>query len=83
MIIINNYYIVIFLYFRVRALSLDLIKRRLNSGQYKRLDMFQDDMFLCLERARQLSRTDSQVFEDSIELQTFFIRMRYYEFRIH
>lgn len=61
---------------KVRALSLDLIKRRLNSGQYKRLDMFQDDMFLCLERARQLSRTDSQVFEDSIELQTFFIRMR-------
>lgn len=69
-IILNRYY------FRNRALSLDLIKRRLDSGQYRRLDMFQDDMFSCLERARRLSRTDSQVFEDSIELQSFFIRQR-------
>lgn len=38
--------------------------------------MFQDEMFSCLERARRLSRTDSQVFEDSIELQSYFIRQR-------
>lgn len=63
--------------FRVRGLSLDLIKRRLDGNQYKRLDTFQDDLFACLERARQLSRTDSQVFEDSIELQSYFIRQRY------
>lgn len=63
-------------YFRVRALSLDLIKRRLDKGLYRRLDTFQDDFFACLDRARRLSRSDSQVFEDSIELQTFFIKQR-------
>uniref|UniRef100_A0AAG5D381 Polybromo-1 n=1 Tax=Anopheles atroparvus TaxID=41427 RepID=A0AAG5D381_ANOAO len=61
---------------RVRAISLDLIKRRLDKGLYKRLDAFQEDIFCCLERARRLSRTDSQVFEDSIELQSFFIKKR-------
>lgn len=58
-------------------MSLDLIKRRLDGNQYKRLDTFQEDLFACLERARQLSRTDSQVFEDSIELQSYFIRQRF------
>uniref|UniRef100_A0A6E8VEF4 Polybromo-1 n=1 Tax=Anopheles coluzzii TaxID=1518534 RepID=A0A6E8VEF4_ANOCL len=61
---------------RIRAISLDLIKRRLDKGLYKRLDIFQEDIFSCLERARRLSRTDSQVFEDSIELQSFFIKKR-------
>ena len=46
---------------RVRALNLDLIKRRLDRGLYKRLDEFQRDIFSVLERARNLSRTDSQV----------------------
>lgn len=55
---------------------MDLIKRRLDKTLYKRLDTFQDDIFLCLERARNLSRTDSQVFEDAIEMQAFFIRKR-------
>ena len=53
-----------------------MIKRRLDKGVYKRLDSFQEDVFSCLERARKLSRTDSQPFEDSIELQAFFIRTR-------
>ncbi|BES94930.1 BAH [Nesidiocoris tenuis] len=61
---------------KVRALSLDLIKRRLDSGQYKRLDTFQEDVFACLQRARNLTRSDSQVFEDSVELQSHFIRQR-------
>jgi len=61
---------------RVRGLSLDLIKRRLDRGVYKRLDRFQEDVFTCLERARRLSRTDSQPFEDSVELQAFFLRTR-------
>ena len=61
---------------RVRGLSLDLIKRRLDKGVYKRLDRFQEDVFTCLERARKLSRTDSQPFEDSVELQAFFLRTR-------
>lgn len=43
---------------------------------YKRLDRFQEDVFTCLERARRLSRTDSQPFEDSVELQAFFLRTR-------
>lgn len=61
---------------KVRAVSLDLIKRRLDKGLYKRLDIFQEDFFACMERARRLSRTDSQVFDDSIELQTYFIKQR-------
>ncbi|XP_059081440.1 protein polybromo-1-like isoform X3 [Tigriopus californicus] len=61
---------------QVRALSMDLIKRRLDQGLYKRLDTFQRDIFAVMERARNLSRTDSQVFEDSVELQTFFIKIR-------
>ncbi|CAH1119196.1 unnamed protein product [Phaedon cochleariae] len=61
---------------KIRALSLDLLKRRLDKGVYKRLDTFQDDFFACMERARRLSRTDSQVFEDAVELQMYFVRQR-------
>ena len=57
---------------------MDLIKRRLDKAMYLRLDIFQEDIFLCFERARRLSRTDSQVFEDSVELQSHFIRQRYF-----
>lgn len=64
-------------FYRVRGISLDIVKRRLDKGLYKRLDRFQEDLFACLERARRLSRTDSQVFEDSIELQAFYIRQRF------
>lgn len=48
----------------------------MDRGVYKRLDRFQEDVFTCLERARRLSRTDSQPFEDSVELQAFFLRTR-------
>ncbi|XP_011198605.2 protein polybromo-1 [Bactrocera dorsalis] len=61
---------------KIRGISLDLIKRRLDKLTYKRLDVFQEDIFSCLERARRLSRTDSDVFQDSIELQMFFIKKR-------
>ena len=61
---------------KIRALSLDLIKRRLDRCLYRRLDEFQKDIFTVLERARNLSRTDSLIFEDSVELQTHFIRIR-------
>ncbi|KAK9878876.1 hypothetical protein WA026_003705 [Henosepilachna vigintioctopunctata] len=61
---------------KIRALSMDLIKRRLDKGLYRRLDSFQDDFFACLDRARRLSRTDSQVFEDSVEMQSYFIKQR-------
>lgn len=61
---------------KVRALSLEIIKRRVDRGLYRRLDMLQRDVFLVLARARKLSRTDSQVFEDSVELQSIFIKAR-------
>jgi len=61
---------------KVRALSLEIVKRRLDRGLYKRLDLFQQHVFLILERARRLSRTDSQVFEDTVELQKIFIQTR-------
>ncbi|XP_039760506.1 protein polybromo-1 isoform X1 [Pararge aegeria] len=61
---------------KVRAISLDLVKRRLDKGLYKRLDHFQQDIFAVFERARRLSRTDSQIFEDSVELQSYFIEQR-------
>jgi protein polybromo-1 len=35
---------------KVRAISLDLVKRRLDKGLYKRLDHFQQDMFSVFER---------------------------------
>ncbi|EEC07487.1 polybromo-1, putative [Ixodes scapularis] len=57
-------------------LSLDLIKRKLDKGCYLRLDRFQEEMFEVFERARRVSRTDSQAFEDSVELQSYFIRLR-------
>ena len=55
---------------------MDLIKRRLDRFLYKRLDLFQRDIFSVLERARNLSRTDSQIFEDSFELQKHFVKIR-------
>lgn len=61
---------------RKSPLSLDLIKRKLDKGCYLRLDRFQEEMFEVFERARRVSRTDSQAFEDSVELQSYFIRLR-------
>merc|ERR1719431_1042519 len=57
-------------------LTLDIIKRNLDKGRYLRFERFQDDMFSVFERARRLSRTDSQIYEDAVELQLFFIRER-------
>lgn len=71
----TNFHILIVLIL-FRPLNFDIIKRNLDKGKYRRLDRFQQDMFEVFERARKVSRTDSQAFEDSIELQTFFIRQR-------
>uniref|UniRef100_T1J6Q3 Polybromo-1 n=1 Tax=Strigamia maritima TaxID=126957 RepID=T1J6Q3_STRMM len=59
-----------------KMLSLDCIKRNLDKGRYRRLDRFQEDMFDVFDKARRLSRTDSQVFEDSVELQSYLIKCR-------
>ncbi|KAH9420477.1 Protein polybromo-1 [Dermatophagoides pteronyssinus] len=60
----------------LKTLNFDIIKRNLNLGRYRRLDRFQQDMFDVFERSRKVSRTDSQAFEDSIELQSHFIAKR-------
>ncbi|XP_070557674.1 protein polybromo-1-like isoform X3 [Ptychodera flava] len=59
-----------------RPLDLDVVRRNLDRGRYRRLDRFQDDMFEVFETARKLSRTDSQVYEDAMELQKFLITIR-------
>lgn len=59
-----------------KPLTFDQIKRNLNKGCYARVDRFQEDMFKVFERARQLSRIDSQLYEDAVEMQLFFIKIR-------
>lgn len=48
----------------------------MDKGVYKRLDVFQEDLFSCIDRARRLSRTTSQIFEDTVEMQMYFIKQR-------
>uniref|UniRef100_A0A1A8J4D9 Protein polybromo-1 n=1 Tax=Nothobranchius kuhntae TaxID=321403 RepID=A0A1A8J4D9_NOTKU len=57
-------------------LNFEIIRKNVDRGRYKRLDVFQDHMFEVLEKARRLNRTDSEIFEDAVELQQFFIRIR-------
>ncbi|KAL2090722.1 hypothetical protein ACEWY4_012985 [Coilia grayii] len=57
-------------------LNFEIIRANVDKGRYKRLDVFQDHMFEVLEKARRLHRTDSEIFEDAVELQQFFIRIR-------
>uniref|UniRef100_A0A671U069 Protein polybromo-1 n=1 Tax=Sparus aurata TaxID=8175 RepID=A0A671U069_SPAAU len=57
-------------------LNFEIIRNNVDRGRYKRLDVFQDHMFEVLEKARRLNRTDSEIFEDAVELQQFFIRIR-------
>ncbi|CAG5124399.1 unnamed protein product [Candidula unifasciata] len=59
-----------------RPITFDQIKRNLDKGRYRRVDRFQEDMFKVFERARKLSRTDSQLYEDAVEMQNFFIKTR-------
>ncbi|XP_054640092.1 protein polybromo-1-like isoform X1 [Dunckerocampus dactyliophorus] len=58
------------------ALNFEVIRKNVDRGRYMRLDVFQDHMFEVLEKARHLNRTDSEIFEDAVELQQFFIRIR-------
>lgn len=57
-------------------LNLDVIRMNVDRGRYRRLDVFQEQMFEVLERARKMNRTDSEIFEDAVELQQFFIKIR-------
>jgi len=58
------------------VLTLDVIKRNVAAKRYKRLDRFQEDVFSVLNAARELSRSDSQMFEDAGELQMSYMRAR-------
>ncbi|XP_013402941.2 protein polybromo-1-like [Lingula anatina] len=60
----------------VKPLTFDQIKRNLDRGRYRRLDRFQEDMFEVFSYARKVSRTDSQLYEDAVEMQMFFIKIR-------
>lgn len=44
-----------------KPIDLDMVRHYLDKGCYKRLDIFQDHIFEVFERARGLTRTDSQV----------------------
>ncbi|XP_029397280.1 protein polybromo-1 isoform X19 [Mus pahari] len=57
-------------------LTFDIIRKNVESNRYRRLDLFQEHMFEVLERARRMNRTDSEIYEDAVELQQFFIRIR-------
>ncbi|XP_011612227.1 protein polybromo-1-like [Takifugu rubripes] len=57
-------------------LNFDVIRCNVDRGRYRRLDIFQEHMFEVLEKARRLNRTDSEIFDDSVELQQFFIKIR-------
>ncbi|XP_058259192.1 polybromo 1, like isoform X3 [Hemibagrus wyckioides] len=57
-------------------LNLEIIRNNIERGRYRRLDVFQEHFFEVLEKARRLNRTDSEIFEDSIELQQFFLKIR-------
>ncbi|XP_078487120.1 protein polybromo-1 isoform X1 [Ciona intestinalis] len=58
------------------TLSLGVIKKNLHHRRYKRLDVFQEQVFDVLEEARERNRTDSEIYEDAVELQKFFIKIR-------
>ncbi|XP_060775398.1 polybromo 1, like isoform X2 [Neoarius graeffei] len=57
-------------------LSLEMIRNNIERGRYRRLDVFQEHFFEVLEKARRLNRMDSEIFEDSVELQQFFVKIR-------
>ena len=68
-----------FIFLRVLKMVMECIKflrRCFEQGRYRRMDRFQEDMFEVFKYARKASRTDSQLYEDSADLQKFFIQTR-------
>ncbi|KAG7267016.1 hypothetical protein CRUP_028263 [Coryphaenoides rupestris] len=58
------------------AVNFEVIRANVERGRYRRLDVFQEHMFEVMEKARRLHRTDSEVFEDAVELQQFYVKIR-------
>ncbi|CAF1429645.1 unnamed protein product, partial [Rotaria sordida] len=56
--------------------TFDLIRQNLDQRRYRRLDVFQNDLFKVFERARKLKPTHSKVYQDSIKLQKYYIHLR-------
>ncbi|VDK79899.1 unnamed protein product [Litomosoides sigmodontis] len=56
--------------------SIDEIKRNVDKGRYRRLDKFQDDLFFLFNVAMEHAHSDSQVFEDTIELWMYYLKTR-------
>ncbi|KAJ7360053.1 hypothetical protein OS493_019144 [Desmophyllum pertusum] len=59
-----------------KRLSLSSIGEALRKGQYHRLDRYQEDVFAILEKAREISRSDTEMYDDAVELQQFFVSQR-------
>ncbi|VDK76275.1 unnamed protein product, partial [Onchocerca ochengi] len=56
--------------------SIDEMKRNVDKGRYRRLDKFQDDLFFLFNVAMEHAHSDSQVFEDTIELWMYYLKTR-------
>lgn len=57
------------------VLSLPTIGKLVKKRYYKRLDKFQDDLFTFFEKVR-MNRLDSEVYDDAVDLQQYFIQQR-------
>ncbi|CAG9540476.1 unnamed protein product [Cercopithifilaria johnstoni] len=56
--------------------SIDEMKRNVDKGRYRRLDKFQDDLFFLFNIAMEHAHSDSQVFEDTVELWMYYLKTR-------
>jgi len=57
--------------------TLDYLKQSVDAGRYRRLDKFQEDLFHLLHRAREAATSvDSQLFNDSVDLQALYLKKR-------
>ncbi|XP_048584024.1 protein polybromo-1 isoform X2 [Nematostella vectensis] len=59
-----------------RKISLENMGEMLKRYQYHRLDKFQEDMFSIFEKARKISHSDCEMYDDASELQVYFITQR-------
>ncbi|MEQ2197835.1 hypothetical protein XENOCAPTIV_003947 [Xenoophorus captivus] len=48
------------------SLNFEIIRKNVERGRYKRLDVFQDHMFEVLEKARRLNRSEAEKREDTV-----------------
>ncbi|KRX50383.1 Protein polybromo-1 [Trichinella murrelli] len=58
------------------SLTFERIKRNLEKKRYRRMDRFQQDIFHLFSEIRRYKGPGDQMWNDAIELQTFFIRTR-------